>query len=389
MNEQRGFKLLYFLLFASYSGYVMFRNVFLEDIGMSGTQMGLVGFLFPLCTILAQPVWSIIADWKGVSKLILYVSSIVAGISVLLYPLAPLVSATFGVIVVGTVLFAAFRAPVTPIANALVLSTGMSYEGVRAYGSIAFGIVGLGIGYLIGIFETDLIFFAYSAGMALVVGLLVLLPIDEPDALGNDLSLEAIRPLLNRQFLLLLGAAFALGLMTPASSAFFSVYVRSVGHPDSITGVAWLIKTVAEAAAFIYIARRGGSYRRLMVIAGGLYTTTYVVLWTTGSVTLIVFAQVLLGAGYALFNLASVNLAYSLSPAGLKSTAQSLLMVGGVSSGTAIGELLAGRLVDLVGPQEMYGALAGLGIVVALVSLCISSSTRAPSPGTQVSADGD
>ncbi|RQH01421.1 MFS transporter [Natrarchaeobius oligotrophus] len=389
MNERRGFKLLFFVLFASYSGYVMFRNVFFDEIGMTGTQMGIVGFLFPLCTILAQPIWSFVADWKGVSKLILYVSSIVAGAAVLLYPLAPHVSATFAVVVVATVTFAAFRAPVMPIANALVLSTGTSYEGVRAYGSIAFGVVGLAIGYLIGVFETELIFFAYAAGMGLVVCLLFVVPIDDPDALERDLSLETVLPLLNRQFLLLLAAAFALGLMTPASSAFFSVYVRAVGHPDSITGVAWLIKTIAEATAFVYIARRGGSYRRLMVVAGALYTSTYLLLWSTGSVAVIVLAQLLLGAGYALFNLASVNLAYALSPSELKSTAQSLLLVGGVSSGTAVGELLTGRLVDLIGPQEMYGALAVLGVVVALVSLCLSSSASDPGITTRSGIDSD
>lgn len=376
MNQRQGFKLFYFLLFASYSGYAMFRNVFFEEIGMTGTQMGIVGFLFPMCTILVQPLWGLVADWKGVSKPILYVSAVGAGVAVLIYPLAPQVGVPFAIVVIATILFATFRAPATPIANALVLSAGASYEGVRAYGSIAFGVAGLVIGYMIGIFETELIFLVYAIGMILIVGLLYTLPVEESQALGSDLSLETIRPLMNRQFLALLSAAFFLGVMTPASAAFFSVYVRAAGHPDTITGIAWLVKTIFEAIAFLYIARRGGSYRRLMALGGLMYAVTYVVLWQTGNLFPIVFVQVLLGLGFALFKLSSVNLAHDVSPSGLKSTAQSLLMVGGTSLGVAIGELMTGRLLDVVGPRAMYGVLAGLGLIVAVVSLSISTDGR-------------
>ena len=351
----------------------MFRNVYFEEIGLTGTQMGIIGFLISFVVIVAQPAWGIIADWKGVTKLILYVAAIGSCIAVVLYPFAPLVPATFLFVALVTVAHSLFQAPMMPIANSLVLSTGLSYEGVRVYGSVAFGVAGLAIGYLIGIFETELIFFAFALGMVLIVALLVFLPVDEPAPLGTDLSLETIRPLLNRQYLLLLMAAFLMGLMTPAGSAYFSVYIRAVGHGDWVTGIAWLIKTLAEAAAFLYIAKyQGGAYRRLIALAGLFYGTTYVILLLTGSIGPILIAQLFLGVGFALFNLASVNLAHQLSPQGLKSTAQSLLMVGGSSAGVAIGELATGGLLDLVGAQLMYGPVALLGILVVAVSLLIS-----------------
>ncbi|WP_248518272.1 MFS transporter [Salinarchaeum laminariae] len=378
LSQERGFKLFYFIIFASFSGYVMFRNVFLEEIGLSGTQMGMIGFLFPLCGMIAQPIWGLVADWKGASKPILYVSAIVAGAAALLYPLAPMVGASFLAIVVATVIFALFRAPAVPISNALVLSSGMSYEGVRAYGSIAFGIAGLGFGFLIGVTATEAVFYAYSVGMILLVLLLTQLPMDETEALGDDLDLDSVRRLLHRQFLLLLGAAFFLGVMTPASAAFFSLYVEAIDQPTSITGFAWLIKTLAEAVAFVYVARRGGgSYRWLMAVAGVFYLGTYVLLATTGAIAVVIASQVLLGLGYALFNLASVNLAHSLSPSALKSTAQSLLMVGGVSAGRAVGELVTGVLVDFVGVQAMYGYVAVLGVLVVAFSLAISKTAAA------------
>lgn len=384
MRPNRGFKLFYFLFYAAFSGFVMFRNVYFEEIGLTGTQMGAIGFLIPVCTMLAQPVWGLVADWKGLEKSILYVSAIVTGVAALAYPAVPTLPRAFLLILTITVVFASFRAPAVPIANALVLSTGMSYEGVRAYGSIAFGLAGVTIGYLIGVLGTGLIFPAYALGMGLIVLLLWDLPVADPVALASDLSLETIRPLLNRQFVLLLGAAFAIGVMTPPGTAFFSVYVRAVGHSDAITGVAWLLKTVAEAAAFLYIARsRRGAYRQLLAVGGLLYTATYLVLWLTGAIVPIMLAQLLLGAGFALFNLAAVNLAHALAPDALKSTAQSLLMVGGSSAGVAVGELLAGRLLDVVGAQQMYAVVALLGLVAAGVALRLTATGAATGPSSR------
>lgn len=376
LSDRRGFKLFYFLVFAAFSGYLMFRNVYLEEIGMSGTQMGIVGLLYPLCTMVAQPVWGVLADWKQASKAILYASAVVAGLAMLAYPLAPLVSSTFLAVVVGTAVLAAFRAPTMPIANALVLSAGMSYENVRAYGSVAFGVAGLGFGFLVGVTATEVVFYAFTGGMVLVVLLLTRLPVEQPEGLGGDLELSAIRRLLDRQFLLLVVAAFVIGLMTPAGVAFFSVYVRAVGHADWITGVAWLIKTLGEAVAFLAISRRGGRYRWLMAAGGLLYLGTYVVLALTANVGVIVAAQVMLGVGYALFNLASVNLAHVLAPAALASTAQSLLLVGGTSAGRVVGELLAGVLVEHVGAQAMYLYVAALGLIVPVVSLRIAATAQ-------------
>lgn len=374
MNQVTGFKLFYFLTYASFSGYVMFRNVYLEEIGMSGTQMGLIGLLFPLSAMAAQPVWGVLADSKGASKTILLVSAVGAGAFVLLYPLAPLFAAPFAVIAVGTVLFSVFRAPANPIANSLVLSTGLSYEGVRAYGSIAFGLAGLALGAAIGFGGTELVFYAFSVGMVLIVLLLLQLDVDQSVSLGNDLELDEVRQLLSRQFVLLLAAAFCIGLLTPAGSAFFSVYVRAVGQPDTITGIAWLLKTVAEAIAFLYIARREVSYRLLLGLGALCYAGTYLVLANTTSAIVIVFAYFALGFGYALFNLASVNLAHVLSPNGLRATAQAFLFVGGFSAGTILGEPLAGVLLDLVGAQGMYASVAGLGVLAAAISMRIGSS---------------
>jgi len=160
VDDKTRFRLIYFSYFAALSGFGTFRNVFLEDIGMTGTQMGIIGALITVAATASQPFWGILTDWKGVQREILLVCAGVTGIAVLAYPAGPLFEATFFVILVGTFLYAVFHAPISPITDSLALSTGTPYGRLRAFGSVAFGVGSLGYGFLIAELGSSMIFYA-------------------------------------------------------------------------------------------------------------------------------------------------------------------------------------------------------------------------------------
>ncbi|MUV56977.1 MFS transporter [Halogeometricum sp. CBA1124] len=87
--------------------------------------------------------------------------------------------------------------------------------------------------------------------------------------------------------------------------------------------------------------------------------------------------QLLLGVGYAAFMLAAVNLAHELAPAAIGSTAQTFLTGFGFAAGTGVGELAAGRLLDVVGVQSMYAYAAAVGFAVVAVSALLDGSLGA------------
>ncbi|WP_164974803.1 hypothetical protein [Halegenticoccus tardaugens] len=55
MDDHDYFKTFYFLYFAAWSGFVVFRNAYCEDIGLTGVEMGAVDFLLRTAGILALP----------------------------------------------------------------------------------------------------------------------------------------------------------------------------------------------------------------------------------------------------------------------------------------------------------------------------------------------
>ncbi|WP_224337567.1 MFS transporter [Haloprofundus halobius] len=364
MDDRTYFKSFYFLYFAAWSGFVVFRNAYFEDIGLTGVEMGTVGFLLRTAGILALPAWGLLSDRFGAQKRILLVSVVGAGVMGLSYPR---VAAVFPLVAAVTVGFAAFRAPIRPVANALLLSAGLSYGNVRAYGSIAFGIAAVAAGVASARLGSVVVFYVFGVGMAVLAVILLRIPVENRPP-TESVGLRAASLVRDRNFAALVVAAFLMGTMFPAGSAYLSVYVRSLGGSDALTGLSVAAKTLGEAAVFLAAAHFTASYRRLLIAGAGFHVVTFAAYASAPAPALVVALQLLLGVGYAAFMLAAVNLAHELAPASIGSTAQTFLTGFGFAAGSGVGELASGRLLDLVGVQSMYAYVAAVGLVVVLVS---------------------
>jgi PPP family 3-phenylpropionic acid transporter len=335
--------------------------------------MGTIGFLLKVAGIAALPGWGLLSDRFGAQKRILLSSVAVSGALGLLYPQT---AAVFPLLAAVTVAFAAFRAPVKPVANSMLLSTGLSYGGVRAFGSIAFGVAALGTGLLRSRVGSVVVFYAFAAGMAVLAVIVLRIPVaSRPPT--ESVGLRAASLVRDRNFAALLVAAFLMGTMFPAGSAYLSVYVRSIGGTDAITGLSVAAKTLAEAVVFLTAARFTTTYRSLLVAGAGCHIVAFGFYASAPAPAFVVAMQLLLGVGYAAFMLAAVNLAHELAPAAIGSTAQTFLTGFGFAAGTGVGELAAGRLLDVVGVQSMYAYAAAVGFAVVAVSALLDGSLGA------------
>ena len=372
LPEKRRYQTLYFVFFAAGSGITAFRNVYFEELGLSGFEMGVIGAVMVGAGMFAQPLWGIVADRFGQTKGSLLVGTAVSGLVGLAFPaIGQTVTdppVLFGLLLAAGVVFASFRAPIMPIANSMVLDSGLDYGSVRAFGAIAFGLGLVGIGSLVEWFGTTVVFYIYVVGMGGFF--LALWGLPKPDTtVAPDYRSEAVRLLTNRRFLLLLVVGIVMGGVVSAGASFFAVFMRDIQAGDDITGVAWFIRTVGEAIIFLAMARIGLDYRWQLSLGVGAYVLGYAVYGFTGAVPAIVSVQLILGVGYAMFNLSTVNLAHRFAPEALSSTAQAVMTGVGIGAGRAVGQLIGGQLVDMVGTQELYLWLAGATVAALLVSL--------------------
>jgi MFS family permease len=67
-------RVLYFLYFGALGGYWTYLNVYYKQIGLSGTQIGLVNTISPLVSIFAATMWGLLNDRLGRPRLILRIT---------------------------------------------------------------------------------------------------------------------------------------------------------------------------------------------------------------------------------------------------------------------------------------------------------------------------
>ncbi|WP_435101506.1 MFS transporter [Halarchaeum sp. P4] len=372
MDSRYRYPALYFVFYAAFSGFAAFRNVLLEEMGMSGVEMGLIGTIMVTAGILAQPVWGFVADYTQSPKRVLVAAAALSGVAILSYPLGMLAPTdTFLLIAVGTAAYAMARAPIIPISNALVLRQGFDYGYVRSFGSVSFGISVLLIGFALAWVATSLVVYLYVVGIAVFLVLAAGLPEIEASVFEGDLGPQALDLVRRRDFQVVIATAFLLGFVARSGDAFFSVYMRAVGLGDGYTGVAWALKTLAETVLFLLIGRTAFSYGGIVAVGGLGFAAGYFGLTFYPTLVPVLLANVGLGIGVALLFFALVNLAHECAPEALHSTAQTLLTGVGVGAGGALGQAVAGWLVDTVGIQEMFLYLGVGSLVLAATGLAV------------------
>ncbi|AWB27350.1 MFS transporter [Halococcoides cellulosivorans] len=418
VGPQGRYQLVYFVYFAAANVFLTYRNDFFESIGLTGTQMGVLGGLLVAGGLLAKPVWGVIADRTGRTKAVLVAGAVVSGLAALVYPAAESLSATllsplaeslpvtFLVIAGATLIVSVFRAPIVPVANAMVISRGLPFGTVRAFGSIAYGIGALASGLVVtglvlgpiaisGLtlgpvvvpgFGLQSVFVVYAVGMALTVVVVRGVPAPEAD-LSVDIGREAIAMVTHPPYAVLLGTAALYGAVAIVGDVYLSVYLGTIAEWEALTGVAWLVKTVAEASLLVALARQGVDDRRAVVLGAVAFVVGFATLGLTSAVPTALFAQVFVGFGAASMIYATVQLAHRLSPEGIDATAQTVLSAFGIGLGRLIGELVAGPVYQFTTIRTLYLVLAVGAVTIGLAGVALwTVSEPANYSGTRQSA---
>jgi PPP family 3-phenylpropionic acid transporter len=371
--EKQQYKLLYFVLFASSNGILAFRNVYFREIGLSGAQMGILGAVIIATGMLTQPIWGVTADRYNRTKLVVAIGAIFSGMASLLYPLGQYVTTPFFILIGVSILFSGFKSPIRPLVNSMVLSSGIEFGSIRAFGSIAFGIGVLLVGALIERLGTSLIFYVYVVGMGLFV--LLLVSVSSPDAgVSHDFRRKAIKLIQNRAYLILLIIAALVGGATATGDAFFSVYMRTIDVNDNMTGAVWFVRTLVESVVFLRATGIRLESRHQLSLSAIAYITVFLGYGVTDVLGLHFAIQLAHGIGIAFFELSTVTIAHQLAPEGLKSTAQAVMTMFGLGIGRVLGELIGGSLFDLVGAQKFYIYLTPVLVVAFILSFALYSS---------------
>lgn len=367
--------------------FPLFSLYLSENLGLRGYEIGFVTATIPLTGLLAQPFWGALADRSGsrVRILALLTAGAAAGYTNLAQQEA------FASVLFATFALALFSTSVMPMAVSVSLAL------LRERGRHAFGMVrSVGtLGYLVAVVGFPLLLHRLGTaapvlgaatasateprlGMMLWVtaalmatASVVALALPRTGAVALRADAGDWRALLhNGPYLRLLAVTLLLYVFLQGPLVMFPMYVRSLGGGLDDVSRMWMWMLAFEIpllAGIAAVPARIGA-RELIGLGIAADAMRWLVSGLSANLAVISVVQVLHGLAVAGFVVGSALYVEAVVPARLRSSAQGLVYMVGVSFGGMISSLAAGALLEGWGPRApaIVGGCGSALLVVAL-----------------------
>jgi PPP family 3-phenylpropionic acid transporter len=260
------------------------------------------------------------------------------------------------------------------------------YGEVRAFGSLAFVLSTLGIGFLLDVEGAQALFWVYVPFLVATAAVTAAIP-RRPG--GSTRSVNLLRGA--GQFLAKSGVALLFVGLTvvwaalAAMNAFYSIQIVALGGSEWLVGIAWAFGAAIEVPlmyAFPRIGGRFGTERLVVVGAAAFALRALLASFATDPVALVLIGP-LEGLGFACVFVGGVTVLAARAPAGLQGTAQGLFSAS-AGLATIIGSIGGGAVAGAVGIPGLFAVDAAFGLLgAALLALALLRPTR---PGTDRTA---
>jgi PPP family 3-phenylpropionic acid transporter len=358
----------FLLFFIAIAAFMPFMVLYYQELGFSGTQIGLLTGIPPLITMVTVPLWTRTADRTQRYRLIMSISLLVTAACIAIYPFLR----SFTAVLILTMITNLFIGPAFSLANsATMVMLGEEkdvYGRLRVGGSIGFGISTLIAGALVEQFDLRI---AFWMGSAFFVGTyLVSLQLEygqdesQPEDEEGDIQHLLRRP----NWIIFLLLAFIAGVAMAAFNSYFFPYLSELGAAETAMGAALAVGILSEVPVLLSSNRffgRFGGYGTL-IMSTAFIGLRMVLFGLTQSTLGVMLIQILNGLSIPLFMVAGVYYADQLAPAGLRATSQGLFNAAMLGIGAAVGGFISGFLLVRIGAQALF-LLIGLLVLAVLV----------------------
>ena len=374
------------LLYCIYFGFVgasgPYFPLLFDHWGMTALQIGALVALSQLIRIVAPPVWGWAADRRGHVRGLLQAGAAIMAAMCLLLPQTAMLEpalrfAGAAVVMAFLHLAAAGQGPLTE-SMSLRLSDGDfgRYGRMRVWGSVGFIVTVAGFGPLLDAFGVGLLPFLLAA-----IACALLLAVRRLPAGGNAPARRRADRLRDEIFkptmLAFLLASLLMILAHAPFYAFFSLYLVHLGYGKTAIGLFWALGVFAEIGLFLIQKRMFDRFAASALLVATMllcvlrFGMTAAAAWLpeTATTLVLVVAQLLHAATFALHHSASMSLMHQRFGTRYQARAQSLYTAVSYGVGGSIGGLGAGIIWQAWGPGATFytaSIAAAFGTVAAL-----------------------
>jgi MFS transporter, PPP family, 3-phenylpropionic acid transporter len=330
--------------------------VYLQDnLGLSGSQIGVLMSIMPIVMIFGPPLWGMLSDYTQKPLHILAFTLICMALSSLLFSITTM----YGLLMVVSFSLAFFQSALTPLSDSITLT--YTQKGKEHYGSIRlYGAIGFAVSVLVGgkaaeVFGLHVIF--YLAAVMFVVGALLSrkLPSEGQPMKGN--LKEGLRHLLaEKKYVMFLVCTFLIVGPINANNTYFGLYITDLGGTLTGVGVAFLLAAGSEAPFMKisnYIIHKLG-VERLLILTAIICMLRWMLYFFTPPLWVVYATTISQGLSVGLFIPAALHYIRQITPSSMQSTAISLYSAMGFGVGGFVCTIVGGYILETLSIHYVY-----------------------------------
>jgi PPP family 3-phenylpropionic acid transporter len=374
-------RLVYFLYFTGFGIYLPFINIYFRDIGLSGVEIGLINTLSPLVGMLSAPLWGILNDRYGKTRILLTIAvlgSILAGWGIA-------AAGSFIVLVPITALFSLFYSTIQPMLDSntlLILGNQRErYGSIRSWGSAGYVLLTLLGGYLLEWLGLRGIFPLFTICMSALLICLLWYPIRRVNLASGPRIFETLWTMLRQpRWLVFVIAVMLMWVAANGMHTFLGVYLAELGASQTLIGLTMAIGGAAEIPSMIFGARllKRLAPKKMIAISMFAYMLRMLGYAIMPSPEWAPLINLLNSVTFGFFWIGSVAYVNELAPDEIKATSQGLLLAI-LNLASLFSTTFAGWLYDTTGPTNLFLILAASSLLAFIVfSLGTIAQRRKP-----------
>jgi PPP family 3-phenylpropionic acid transporter len=358
------------LWFASMAFVLPFIVLFYQELGFTGTQIGVLTGITPLISMIGAPLWTRLADATGKHRLIVSFLIAIGMIVLFLYPTLT----SFGVLLLAIIIINGFLAPIQSFADSatmfMLADEKDMYGRVRLGATIGFGIAA----FISGIFVENhgLKFAFWGSAILLLMTFMVSQKFKFQRSEASEQNEGSVRKILMEpQWILFLTLAFGAGLSMAAANNYFYPFLKELGASESMMGFAITVGTIAEIPILFFgnhFIKRFKPYG-FLIFAMVISSIRFFLFAVAETPQFILIVQLLNGLTFASIWVAGVTYVNENAPEGLSTTAQGLFGAMVTGFGNAVGGFVGGLLLESIGGRVLF---LGFGIVILVIVAIVS-----------------
>lgn len=371
---------IYFVYFAWIGAFGPYFSLYLQSIGQTAVEIGVLLSLMQFMRIFAPNLWAGIADRRGRRASLLRIA-FAASLAVYC---GVFVTQSFWGLFITLALVALFTSAAMPLFETLVfahLEDDLGrYGAIRMWGSVGFIAAVLAVGAILDTQPVDTLLVLQLPMLA--ASLLIALGLRDPGAIARQGAERSVWPMLRRpEVAALFSACFLMSVAHGPLYTFYSIYLAGHGYSKSTIGLLWSLGVVAEIGVFLMAPRifTRWSNREVLMFSFACAVVRFALIgWGVDYLVLLAVAQVLHAASFGSYHAAALGLVNRWFAGGQRSRGQALYLSLSFGAGGMLGGMAAGLAWDSAGPAWTFSAAS---VCAAAGLLLVAWRARSTSAG--------